>query len=316
MSADFCGSFGINTKFGFAPSGEIDATSPETPTIRQEILAENLTFADARIGGRGLTGYIDPVENHLRQGQRLVNGGLVMEIGPNELDPWIDAILGSTDNNAAETWSSTAVDLSLERDLVAHAYRHCIVSQARISCRKAGMDEDDRENQIMQMALNFVGVEEHPITFPSGLALPTDKEQFWILADSALTLDNETYPVDQWTITIQNMIQPLFRNQIVPGCFRTLGRRITLDVVVPFAPTSSTNLFDADFNGDGDITLNSDILPSELSDYSTIFTFRNLYRVNKEAVTRGRGETPLTARFQAYRNGTENPLSITNVHSP
>lgn len=307
--SDFCGSFGINTKFGFVASGAIDG-APVAPTTRAEILAENLEYGDAVIGGRGITGEIDPVVNHLRQGQRMVSGGLVTEIGPNELDPWINPILGSDEKKAEQDWDAIARDLTVERDQAAHTYRHCIVSQARISCRNPG---DDIEDQIMQLAMSFMGVKEHAVTFPPLLLLPTAKQLFWILADTVLSLDGATYPLDAFSITIQNNIQPIFRNQMTPGCFRILGRRITLDVTIPFAAASSAALHDADFEGDGSITMQSDNMPAAFGAYETVFSLKNMYRVKKGAATSGRGEVPLQLRFQAYRNGTSNPLEITNT---
>lgn len=311
MSADFCGSFGINTKFGYVASGAIDG-APVAPTARAEILAENLEYSDSLIGGRGLTGQIDPVVNHLRQGQRMVSGGLVMEVGPHEFEPWIAPILGAADKKAGKIWTPTPRDLSFLRDQVAHTYRYSIVSQAIISCRKPF---DDKEDQIMRLAMNFMGVKEHPITFPTeaALPLPSGRQLFWILADSVLTLDSDIYPVDEFRITIQNNIQPIIRNQMNPGCFRLLGRRITLDVWVPLSATSSGALFDPDFEGDGNITMSSAEMPAAFAAYSTVFTMQNMHRVGKSAHTQGRGEILLQARFQTYRDGLENPLEITNA---
>jgi hypothetical protein len=312
MSNKFCGSFGINTKVGFAPSGGIDdAFVPATKRI--EVLRENLQFSDQLVQGKGITGSINPITAHLRNGQRLVSGGIAIEIGPNELAPWIRALCGNTAaNQTKDSFNAIAHDFTIQRDLVTHGYRHCIIQQAVIRGRSNPEDPDD---QIMQLAMSFIGIEEVEVAgFPAGVNLPTDDQLFWLIGDSKLTVAEDDFPVIGFDISIRNMIQPLFRNRLTPGCFRSLGRDITLEVQVPYSPESATAMFgENDENLDVLLELVSDNLPESASNYATSFNFPTMRRVEKSASTRGRGEIPLEATFRSFQMGAGTNMSITNA---
>jgi len=306
----FCGSFGINTRVGFVASGAIDAALVPA-TTRIEVLGENLQYSDQLIQGRGITGSVNSVNAHLREGQRLVSGGFVTEIGPNQLQPWIRALCGNTAaNQTKESIDLIPFDITVSRDLVTHGYRHCIIQQAVIRGRS---NPEDPEDQIMQLALNFLGVEEHSTSFPA-INLPTTDTLFWLVGDSKLTVGAGEFPVIGFDITIRNQIQPLFRNQLKPGCFRSLGRDITLEVQVPFSAASSTAMFGAnDADVAIDLELVSSNLPSAFSAYTTEFSFPTMRRISKAASTRGRGEIPLVATYRSFQDGTGTTMSITNA---
>jgi hypothetical protein len=309
MSGNFCGSFGINSKLGFAPSGPIDA-APVAPTSRLEILGENFVYSDQIIGGRGLNGSVNEITAHLRQGQRMVSGGFVCEVGPNELAPFIRAICGNTAaDQTKESFDQVPFDFTIGRDLVTHAYRYCIPQQVVIRGRS---NPEDPEDQILQMAMQFMGVEEHTATFPGGLALPDTDRLYWLIGDSKLEVGSDDFPIIGFDITIRNRLQPLFRNQLKPGCFRMLGRRITIEVQVPYSSASAAALFGANEETDLTLSLVSDNLPDDFSDYSTVVNFPSVRRTDKQATTQGRGEIPLVATFSAYQKGSGTTMSITN----
>jgi hypothetical protein len=310
VSNEFCGSFGINSKLGFAASGAINA-APNAPTSRLEILAENFNYADQLIGGRGLTGSVNEITAHLRQGQRLVNGGFVCEVGPNEIAPFIRMICGNTAaDQTKEKVDHVPFDFTVERDLVDHAYRYCLPQQIVIRGRS---DAEDPEGQILQMAMQFMGVEEHGATFPNNLALPDTDRLYWLIGDSKLEVGSAEFPVIGFDITIRYAWRPLFRNQLKPGCFRSLGRQITVEVQVPFSPASSAALFSENVETDLVLSLAADNLPEEFSDYATVFTFPTVRRIEKNANTQGRGEIPLIATFKSYQKGSGTTMSITNT---
>ena len=306
----FCGSFGINTKVGFAASGAIDA-GLVTAATRIEVLGENLQFSDQLVQGKGITGSVNPVNAHLREGQRLVSGGFVMEIGPNQLAPWIRAICGNTAaNETKESIDLIPFDITVSRDQVVHGYRHCIIQQAVIRGRSNPQDPDD---QIMQLALNFMGVEEVSTSFPA-LTLPSGDTLFWLVGDSELSVGGSSLPVISFDITIRNQIQPLFRNQLTPGCFRSLGRDVTLEVQVPYSTASAGAMFG---DNDADVAINLDLvstnLPASFNGYSTSFSFPTMRRISKEASTRGRGEIPLVATYRSFQDGISTTMTITNA---
>jgi hypothetical protein len=311
MSDTFCGSIGVNTKAGFVASNAIDGALA-VPTKRMEILTENLTFTDQIVGGQGISGSVDPIDNHLREGARMVQGGFVTEIGPNELDPWINAILGnSSADETKEKPDLVPHDITLERDLVCHAYRYCIVRSAHIQVRE---DIENPERQVMKMALSFLGVEEKSTTFPGALTLSSGNRYYWMLGDSTFTYDGSALPLIDFDLRIDYDIRPLFRNQLLPGCFKVQGRRIKLDVSVPFSSTSATALFGSNgANKSAVISMGSGNLPVAAEDYATTFTMASTRRISKSANTTGPGEIPLKASLQAYQSGSTAALAISNT---
>jgi len=315
--SNFCGSFGINTKFGFAPSGTgVDEDFVEA-TSREEILVENLNYSDSVVGGRGITGWMDSSSLKLRNGQRLVSGGLIMEIGPNQIAPWLAAIVGNTDAAIAdvrttkEKWDAVPFDLSLERDNVDHGYRYCVINRAVIRGRS---NPDDQQGQIVQMALSFLGVVEEGITFPSALALAATAQYPWLLGDAALTYGGETSPLISFDITVENTLKPLFRNRLTPGCFRSLGRKITMDFAVPYGADSYDEyMTDNTADAAAVLTFAPTNLPTAVSDYSTIFTFPQTRRIAHNYSTASKDEIPLQMKVQAYVKGTSPAMTIKNV---
>lgn len=314
MSTD-CGSFGIATKVGYVASNAIDGAF-KAATTQMEILGENLQYSDQIIGGMGITGSINQVTNHLRQGQRMVSGGLVTEIGPVQLAPWIRALCGNTAaNETKDSWDAVPFDFTIKRDKVTHGYRYCVIQSAVIRCRSVDLGAEG-EQQIMQMALNFFGVEENAAaTWPS-ITLPAAASLFWIMADSNLAVGSDDFDILGFDLTIRNRIQPLFRNQMNPGCFRCLGRDITLEVQVPYSTGSATALFgDNDTNLEVALELASSNMPTAFAAYATTITLPTCRRVEKAASTRGKGEIPLVATFRSYEDDGDPTMTITNVTS-
>lgn len=311
MSGEFCGSFGINSKFGHAASGAIDAAIND-PTARLEILLENFQYPDELVGGSGLTGSINEVVHHLRSGQRLVQGGFVAQFGPNELEPFKNMLCGNAGaSQTKDSFDLVPKDFSVLRENVAHGYRYCVLRNAKLRGQSNPEDQDD---QITQMACQFFGVEEQGITFPSGLALPTTDRLFWLVGDSTLSIAGDDFPIIFFEIEIKNMLMPLFRNKLKPGCFRNLGREITIEAHIPFSTTAEAAIADTHIT-DTEVVLSlvADNLPADFSDYSTVFTFPTCRRISKINTTNGRGEIPLKVKFKSYQNATGTTMSIENV---
>ncbi len=252
--------------------------------------------------------------HHLRSGQRLVQGGFVSQFGPNELAPFVNMLCGNASGTQTkDSFDQVPKDFSVLRENVAHGYRYCVLRQAVIRGRSNPEDQDD---QIVQMACQFYGVEEVGITFPSGLALPTTDRLFWLVGDSALSIDGSDFPIIFFEIKIKNMLMPLFRNKLKPGCFRNLGREITVEAHIPYSTTAAAAIADTHIN-DTEVILSlaSDNLPVDFGDYSTVFTFPTCRRISKQHTTEGRGEIPLVVQFKSFQKATGTNMSIANVVS-
>lgn len=292
---------------------------------RYEILNENIRYTDTVVGSNGLTGTLDRIANHLRTGTRILFGRVVMEVGPNELVNWLPRILG---NDAAGTTYSTApdhtlkpFDLLLQRDYGTVIARHCIVARALFQGRAAS--ENDPDVQVVRMALDIVGIEEHDASWPDpGPSLPTTDRLFWLFGDSVLKLDitaldsvNPTVlPIDAFNLLIDNNLQYKTRNSLKVSHMRAGERVIRLQVPTPYTEDTHDELYIKRFDGTGRLELRGDKnLAGETEEpWLTRFEFARLFQQRQTPATRGRGEIPLSLDLTAYRTHDTEPLIVTN----
>ena len=325
---DTCGSLGTYTKFLVENSITTDPCPPATfdgDSERYEILSENIQYSDITVGGRGMTGTLDPIATHLRNGARLVFGRVAMEVGPIQLTNWLPRILG---NDAAGTTFATDVtfdmnpfDIMLKRDAGTVIYRHCGVNRCLLRGRNGGGSGDDPE-QTMQMILDIVGFEEHDATYPATEpALPASDELYWIIADGALTLDTPAddteYYFDAFNLLINNNLTPKNWNFLSTTCIQSRGRDIRLQVSTPYTSDSHTNLYINRFQGEGVLNFlgTKNLGGTAQSPYQTTMTFPNLRQTRRTPATRGPGDIPLSLDLKAYRTSSEEPLTIVNTDS-
>lgn len=316
-----CGSIGSYFKILVENS---DLTPPCPPATfgetseRYEILNENVQFTDVTLGGNGLTGGVDPIFAHLRSGTRIVYGRILMEVGPYELRNWLPRILGNAGADPVYTTSTTfslrPFDIMMKRDKGTVIYRHCAVNRAILSAR-ASIDGDE---QIMQLGLDIIGYQEHDATYPATEpALPSSTRLYWLLGDGKLTLtgitQDEVY-FDSFNLFFDNNLVPQTRNFLRITCLQSRGRRIRLQVSTPYTANSHSDLYINRFTGAGELlfTGQKNLSATTASGYETKVSLPLLYQTRRTPATRGHGEIPLTLDMMAYRDGTTEPITITN----
>lgn len=329
-----CGSVGSYFKMAVENSDLTDPCPPATFDVnseRYEILNENVRFTDVVLGGNGLTGGLDPIAEHLRSGTRMVFGRILLEVGPYELSNWLPRILGNAPSGntytTTEVFDNRPFDILMSRDQGSVIYRRCSVNRAMLRARAS----IDGPEQILQLALDVIGYEEHGYTDPptNSVAvewpdppppLPSSDRLYWLLGDGKLELDTdnpnpkEEYYFDAFNLMFNNNLIPQTRNFLSITCLQSRGRTIQLQVTTPYTPDSHTKLYINRFDGEGIIqflgTKNLDNTPE--STYSTVITMPNLFQTRETPNTQGRGEIPLSLNMQAYRTGTSEPITITN----
>lgn len=318
-----CGSMGIFTSMLVENSDTTDPCDVATfdaNSERYEILQENVSYSDTLLGGNGLTGTIDPIGIHIRHGARIVSGNIVLEVGPYELANWLPRILGNAPSGTtyatSETFDLRPFDIMLKRDQGTVIYRHCAVRAAVFnSVASIGGNE-----QIMRLTLSVIGYEEHDATYPDPApALPSTNRLYWLLGDGKLLLDTPTndteYYFDAFSLRIDNGLVPQVRNFLQVTCLQSRGRSITLRVRTPYTSDSHTNLYINDFVGEGVLSFLGSKNPETPSAYDTTFTLPDLHQTRVTPATRGRDEIPLALDFEAYRKGTDEPLTVVNAYS-
>ena len=277
---DTCGAQAVNLKMAVEDSVLTSTCPPATfdaDSERYEIHGETVRYTENLVGGRGYTGTLHKILNHLRSGVRIVYGQIAMDVGPYELINWMPRILGCPDDGVAVTGAGTNAsplvvttgapfnlrpfDIMLSRDVlddsgdnVAAIYRHCGVNRAVFRTRSVPPGAENQEEQSMEMLLDIIGFEEHVyvdddvangyITWPDpGPALPTSTRLYWVHGDGRLYLDQPSasteYYYDALNLTIDNNLQASTRNFNRVTCLQSGGQRFLLQMPTPLQFSNS-----------------------------------------------------------------------------
>ena len=324
MTVNTCGSYG---SYAILLVDEADTSTYVPVTFdsnseRYQILSESIRYVDNTLGGAGMTGTIDKIFNHLRPGARLVTGRIVMEVGPVQLTAWLPRILGnaaSVNTFATDTtFDNPPFDIFIRRDKADHYYRHCAVNRCLLQTR-AGIGSQE---QTMRMTLDILGYEEHTDQSWPGTPPPltTSQELYWVHGDGKFTADTnnpsafEEYYFDAFNLLIDNNLVPQTRNFLNVTCLQSRGRSIRLQMPIPLTATNNTNFYANRYEGAILIEfLGTKNMAAAYSAYDTTFSMPNVRQVLRTPTTAGRGEIPLSLDFEAYRESTDEPLTITNA---
>ena len=318
---DGCGSLGAYAKILTEDSiltGDCPVATFDVNSTRHEFLTESIQYTDPTMGGTGLNGTIDPIFAHLRAGTRMVYGRYTTEVGPHDIQYWMPRILGKSGSSpftTQETFDLVPFDMMINRDLGTHIYRHCAINRAMFSARASVSGSE----QTMQMTLDVIGYEEHAATWPaSPPALPTSDRLYWLLGDGALTLDTsnpaaqDEYYFDAFNLMFDNNLLPQTRNFLRITCLQSRGRKIRLQVPIPYTVASNSKLYDTKFDGAGVLNFlgTKNLTGLTGADYVTTFTFPQLHSTRQTPRVQGPGDIPLILDLQAYRTASE-PITVT-----
>ena len=321
---DGCGSLGAYAKMLVEDSiltGDCPPATFDSESYRQEFLTENIQYTDTVLGGSGLTGTVDPIYAHLRPGTRMVFGRLVMEAGPNELAFWLPKILGNpasgTTYTTNETFDAAPVDIMMNRDQGTVIYRHMVPNRALLSARASIGGAE----QVVQLAIDFIGYEEHDAVWPDPApSLPETEHLFWLLGDAKLELDTnnpgpaDEYYFDAFNFMVDNNLLPQTRNFLRITCLQSRGRKFRLQASIPYTSDSHSLLYINNLpkeTGQGVLNFlgTKNLTGEDGENYVSTFTFPKLFQTRRTPSVRGPGDIPLLVDFMAYRTPSNEPLT-------
>lgn len=314
-----CGSEGAFSALAVDAVGATFGASSE----RYEFLAENVGLRENVAKGLGITGELDNFGSHLRPGSGYVAGQILMNVSAKELDNWLQRILGGPGKDVSNVFTPgstfTPFDMLIKRDKATYKYTECVVAAAVFSGETQISDRAEDEPQLIKMLLSIMGKDEDDTASWPGTPPPVDVQNklYWLSADSTLTLMSTAYPFDDFRLTINNMMRPRLRNSLRPVCIESQGRMITMDTNIPHSATAVTNLYNTRPDGAGSLSfLSSKNLGN--SDSETTFTLPKLYGEKVTPQTRGRTETHLPIKLQAYIDPavSEYVMTVTNDFPP
>lgn len=215
--------------------GQLGSATSGTADTPISFLSESLVKTGTHTTDDGIRGTRSEASERIRAGNYAVSGTLVCQPNYTELVDllkWIGFSASGTSFTLTETLTSR--DVTIDRVGKVFTYAGCYVNRATLT---------SSEGQPLTLSLDVVGKTEsvgNAGTFPGlthSLAAP-----YMHNTDSTFTLVSSARAVKSCSVTFDNMLIAAFNNSqtasfIVPG-----GRKIMVDLVVPYS-SSETDLY-------------------------------------------------------------------------
>lgn len=276
---------------------------------RYALLAENLTANRIVQGRNRITGDLSQHAGNVRQHSYFVNGSVVLQPGPADLDNWLPRIMGLAGSSGTYNLGSTFEDFSIffRKENADFRIDKCRVNYAVLQSRSA---EGEQAEELVTLTLNIMGVAE----IPNAPGWPDPEPDISFAAnqapyahwEGALAVNSINYPYRRFALAINNNFRPMFYNGLTPSCFRSAGRRITVQTSGAFTSTTlggSVALLTT--GASGSLALTNGLMSTTL----TMPHLRNSYR---SPSIRGKDEIPLELELEAFATTTNNDLVVVN----
>ena len=245
---------GAYTKFIIEPG-----VSPHTfdaSSLRYEILpdpAESFQKHGTLVGGQGITGLLYPLSTRTRQGPYFVYGSFRVQPGPGYFDSLMPYLMGTKDTGIYYPNACPNVfGVLISRDLDVWRYSDCVVDSWELTGRSPEFNSAP-EPSLLTLAVNVIcKLETWPDTWPSPEpALPTGPQYYphalWDSA-AAFTLSGGAKEIFGFRLKYDNNLRVKFANALPPISIFSTGRKVTLDVILPWQ-TANTTLYNQGYEG-------------------------------------------------------------------
>lgn len=213
---------------------------PVTQAI--EVLSSTLKKTDTQVHSPGLRGTMSRHKERVRKTRTTIAGAFEMNPTPTEIDWWLEKILGGTTAIGVTDVADTLPEFFATIDKVTKVatYSGLRVARAILS---------GSSGEPLSLSVEMEGEDEAigaAASFPS-LTLPTDN--MFVFSDIVLTLGAAAREIDDFTLTIENMLlAELYRNSLTRVEIPIADRLVTLACTVPYTSTNE-DLYDAAIAG-------------------------------------------------------------------
>jgi hypothetical protein len=306
-----CAAFGSESRL--IVEGGSNPRTFDSSSERYPIVMETLTVNKPLQGRRLIVGGLDIYDVALRGHSYLAAGAIVLQMTPANLANWLPRIMGATPTGNVYPLGSVfpGFDILIDRENGVFRYTDCVITKAVIRAKNESGQNPQQEEFVELILYVFATDETYATTWPSPeptLSL-TGVNAPYVEWEGVLMVDTNDTSFREFTLTIDNNMQPLFYNSRSPACFRSAGRQITLETENPFTTTTladSISMLDTALPGT--LTFTSDVNPT----LSTVFTFGGLRNSYRAPNVRGKGEIPLTLNLMAVTTASDPALEVTN----
>jgi hypothetical protein len=281
---------GHATRFGAG-----DATTSDE---EYEFLSCDLGLDGSHREPEGMRGNRSLREEPVVEGTDAVNGTVVIEPRPDDLDNWLPRILGSGGAVAATVPTFVC---NVARVAENNLYVDCKIDRAVFSASST---------QNLQLSMDIVGTTESSQAFPD-IAASLSTLQPYVLHQAVLTINSVTYACDNLEIVIANqLLQDRFYNSQTRSEIPEGSRLVTVSCDQPFN-ADDTALYDIARAG-----LAGSVVYTNGA-YSIDFSFANLKMPRSRQAIGGRN-IALDKRLEltAYATPSTAEIVVTNDSTP
>lgn len=307
-----CAAFGSESRLIVEDVGTAPRTFSAT-SERYPILMETLTVNKPLQGRRLIVGGLDQYDVALRAHSYLAAGAIVLQMTPASLVNWLPRIMGGA--VAGDVYSLGSVfptfDILIDRENGVFHYTDCVITKAVIRGKNES-GQNPQQEEFVELILYVFGIDETYATAwpaPEPSLVLTGVNAPYVEWEGVLLIGTNDTPFREFTLTIDNRMQPLFYNSRSPSCFRSAGREIMLETENPFTTTTlADSIALLNTASPGSLTFTSQVNPT----LSTTFDFGGLRNSYKAPSVRGKGEIPLMLNLMAVTTATAPALEVTN----
>ena len=278
----------------------IDDSTVDANTPGFEFVSFGLKKTDTQVDGNGIRGTRSRHSSRSRIVSRVVNGPIVMNPTPTELDALLPWILGGTTSGGvtavAETLPTRNVAIKRVRKMA--TFDGCVIASAVLAIT-AG--------QPVQLTLNVEGKDETEANVSGWPAITFHTDNMFVPDDVTLTIDGTEHKFSALTLTLDNMLQTdRFLNDLTRDKITPQDRSVTADLTVPYDDVSDV-LYGIAIAG-----VAASIV---LAQGGVTYTI-DLANVKAAAVgpeIGGKSEIPLGLQLRSFYDGTNREIKVTKT---
>lgn len=289
------------------------AATFDTNSVSLLCLSNSLQKMTGNIPGEELRGTRSMHVNRVAAGLTPVSGTIVAEPSPTEYNFWWEFILGGT---------KTGNLIPVAEALTAKAFAEIRVTDNAEKwyqwdgCKAASASFESSTGQKARLTTNIIGTTETDKSAGAFPSVTPDTLNCYIHSQGVLTLGGSVsagvhssgtdYRPERVSISIDNQIDPKYRNSLTATDLTAAGRIVTVQFVVPFTTTefalyaANTTPFAAEW-------------VMTMGNYSLGFVFPALVCEYATPINPGgTSEILLELNCRAYASGTEEEIYVFN----
>lgn len=291
---------GFQSKFG------MDTANPTTKGY--EFTSESLVNEQQIVDASGLRGTASMRSERTRLGNQAIGGTVNFEPSPEDLGgttgllAWIFSGTPTGSGPITYPLADTVATRFVQIDKIGKVFLYTGVAVSRATF-------SGTEGSVMSISLELLALSETIANAGSFPSVTYNNTPPFMFTDCILTILTTARSVKNWSLTVDNMLVPLYYNSVTPTQIKRQGRRVTFSCQTPFT-SAEVDLYNQALLG-GAATLD---LP--FANYELVFNFATLQFPRHTPAVPGRSEIPLMLNGEARMVSTTESLITTLDSTP